>query len=187
MKLLKRHHPNQSSRSGSSCFRSPILPARSAGAMFMLCLANMALIFVTFREYGDMQAAQIANKVFYCNAALLLAAYIPKMYSFRRDARADLEADSSAQNNSTADSRSSLQPYSFLQGLWEISSRFCRGPLDQIDHGTGIRRHLAGFGIGAGFAAWRWKNAENVRRPCNEIRVCPLECGRCLQAHSKSS
>ena len=43
-------------------------------AMFM----NVALIFkFTFEKYGDMQAAaEIANKVFYCNAAPLLAAYI---------------------------------------------------------------------------------------------------------------
>ena len=40
-------------------------------AMFM----NVALIFkFTFEKYGDMQAAaEIANKVFYCNAAPLLA------------------------------------------------------------------------------------------------------------------
>ena len=42
-------------------------------AMFM----NVALIFqFTFEKYGDMQAAaDIANKVFYCNAAPMLAAY----------------------------------------------------------------------------------------------------------------
>lgn len=43
-------------------------------AMFM----NVALIFkFTFEKYGDMQAAaEIANKVFYCNAAPMLAAYL---------------------------------------------------------------------------------------------------------------
>ena len=42
-------------------------------AMFM----NVALIFkFTFEKYGDMQAAaEIANKVFYCNAAPLLPAH----------------------------------------------------------------------------------------------------------------
>ena len=42
-------------------------------AMFM----NVALIFkFTFEKYGDMQAAaEIANKVFYCNAVPMLAAY----------------------------------------------------------------------------------------------------------------
>lgn len=43
-------------------------------AMFM----NVALIFkFTFEKYGDMQeAAEITNKVFYCNAAPMLAAYL---------------------------------------------------------------------------------------------------------------
>ena len=39
-----------------------------------LQLMNVALIFkLTFEKYSDMQAAEIAKKVFYCNAALMLA------------------------------------------------------------------------------------------------------------------
>ena len=39
--------------------------------------AKRRIFKFTFEKYGDMQAAaEIANKVFYCNAAPLLAAYI---------------------------------------------------------------------------------------------------------------
>ena len=135
-------------------------------AMFM----NVALIFkFTFEKYGDMQAAaEIANKVFYCNAAPLLAAYIlcdvllsvvmlvmiwKRMLPLKNTAQRILA--------------SFCNPI-VLRGLWEISSRFCRG--------RWIRSITARNPPDTcWFWYWGWcccrrrKNAENVRRQCNEI------------------
>ena len=113
-------------------------------AMFM----NVALIFkFTFEKYGDMQAAaEIANKVFYCNAAPLLAAYI------LCDARYDLEKDAPAEKHSTADIGILLQPHRFYGDCGKsLHASAVAAGSDRSRHG--IRRTPAGFGIGAGFAA----------------------------------
>ena len=91
---------------------------------------NMALIFkFTFEKYGDMQtAAEIANKVFYCNArAAAGIVYSLRCSAFRRDDRYDLEKDAFSEKHSTSDTRIFLQPHRFYGNRGEISSRFCRG------------------------------------------------------------
>ena len=74
------------------------------------------------------------------------------LIALRRDARADLEADSSAQNNGTARTRILLQPHRFYgnRGKSLHASAVAAGS-DRSRHG--IRRAPAGSGAGAGFAA----------------------------------
>ena len=109
-------------------------------AMFM----NVALIFkFTFEKYGDMQAAaEIANKVFYCNAAPLLAAYIlcdvllsvvmlvmiwKRMLPLKTTAQRILA--------------SFCNPIVFT-GIVGNLFKLLPWPLDQIDHGTESAGHL---------------------------------------------
>lgn len=109
-------------------------------AMFM----NVALIFkFTFEKYGDMQAAaEIANKVFYCNAAPLLAAYIlcdvllsvvmlvmiwKRMLPLKNTAQRILA--------------SFCNPIVFT-GIVGNLFTLLPWPLDQIDHGTESAGHL---------------------------------------------
>ena len=109
-------------------------------AMFM----NVALIFkFTFEKYGDMQAAaEIANKVFYCNAAPLLAAYIlcdvllsvvmlvmiwKRMLPLKNTAQRILA--------------SFCTPIVFT-GIVGNLFALLPWPLDQIDHGTESAGHL---------------------------------------------
>ena len=135
-------------------------------AMFM----NVALIFkFTFEKYGDMQAAaEIANKVFYCNAAPLLAAYIlcdvllsvvmlvmiwKRMLPLKNTAQRILA--------------SFCNPIVFT-GIVGNLFTLLPWPLDQIDHGTESAGHLLVLVLGW-FCCEKWRNAENVRRQCNEI------------------
>ena len=124
-------------------------------AMFM----NVALIFkFTFEKYGDMQAAaEIANKVFYCNAAPLLAAYIlcdvllsvvmlvmiwKRMLPLKK--------------HSTADIGILLQPHRFYGDCGKsLHASAVAAGSDRSRHG--IRRTPAGFDIGAGVAAGEGK------------------------------
>ena len=109
-------------------------------AMFM----NVALIFkFTFVQYGDMRAAaEIANKVFYCNAAPLLAAYIlcdvllsvvmlvmiwKRMLPLKTTAQRILA--------------SFCNPIVFT-GIVGNLFTLLPWPLDQIDHGTESAGHL---------------------------------------------
>lgn len=124
-------------------------------AMFM----NVALIFkFTFEKYGDMQAAaEIANKVFYCNAAPLLAAYIlcdvllsvvmlvmiwKRMLPLKNTAQRILA--------------SFCNPHRFYGDCGKsLHASAVAAGSDRSRHG--IRRTPAGFGIGAGVAAGEGK------------------------------
>ena len=77
-KLLRQHCTEPKQQKWVKVFRVAYLTGTVCWgyvhAMFMI----VALIFkFTFEKYGDIQAAAaIANKVFYCNAAPMLAAYL---------------------------------------------------------------------------------------------------------------
>ena len=77
-RLLKRHlsHPNQ--QPWVKAFRVAYLTGTVCWGYVHAMFMNVALIFkFTFEKYGDVQAAaEIANKVFYCNAVPMLAAYL---------------------------------------------------------------------------------------------------------------
>ena len=77
-KLLKRHLTQPKQQKWVKLFQIAYLTGTVCWGYVHAMFTNMALIFkFTFEKYGDMQAAaEIANKVFYCNAAPLLAAYI---------------------------------------------------------------------------------------------------------------
>ena len=115
-------------------------------AMFM----NVALIFkFTFEKYGDMQAAaEIANKVFYCNAAPLIAAYIlcdvllsvviivmiwKKMIPLKTTVQRVLA--------------SFCNPIAFA-GIVGNLFTLLPWPLNQIDHGTESAGHLLVLALG---------------------------------------
>lgn len=105
---------------------------------------NIALIFkFTFEKYGDMQAAaDIANKVFYCNAVPLLASYLicdvllsvvmvvmiwKKMLPLKTTAQRILA--------------SFCNPIAFA-GIVGNLFTLLPWPLNQIDHGTESSGHL---------------------------------------------
>ena len=77
-KLLKRHLTQPKQQKWVKLFQIAYLTGTVCWGYVHAMFTNMALIFkFTFEKYGDMQAAaEIANKVFYCNAAPLLASYI---------------------------------------------------------------------------------------------------------------
>ena len=115
-------------------------------AMFM----NVALIFkFTFEKYGDMQAAaEIANKVFYCNAVPMLAAYFlcdvlltvvmlvliwKRMLPLKNTAQRILA--------------SFYNPIAFA-GIVGNLLTLLPWPLDQLDHGTESAGHLLVLTLG---------------------------------------
>lgn len=122
-------------------------------AMFM----NVALIFkFTFEKYGDMQAAaEIANKVFYCNAAPLLAAYILCDVLLSVVMLVMIWKRMLPLKN-TADIGILLQPHRFYGDCGKsLHASAVAAGSDRSRHG--IRRTPAGFGIGAGVAAGEGK------------------------------
>ena len=109
-------------------------------AMFM----NVALIFkFTFEKYGDMQAAaEIANKVFYCNAAPMLAAYLLcdvllSVVMLVLIWKGLLPLKTTAQRILA----SLCNPITFA-GIVGNLFTLLPWPLDQIDHGTESAGHL---------------------------------------------
>lgn len=123
-------------------------------AMFM----NVALIFkFTFEKYGDMQAAaEIANKVFYCNAAPLLAAYIlcdvllsVVMLVMIWKRMLPLKTQHSGYWHPSA------TPSFYGDCGKSLHASAVAAGSDRSRHG--IRRTPAGFGIGAGVAAGEGK------------------------------
>lgn len=123
-------------------------------AMFM----NVALIFkFTFEKYGDMQAAaEIANKVFYCNAAPLLAAYIlcdvllsVVMLVMIWKRMLPLKTQHSGYWHPSA------TPSFYGDCGKSLHASAVAAGSDRSRHG--IRRTPAGFGIGAGFASGEGK------------------------------
>lgn len=77
-KLLKRHCAEPRQQKWVKMFQIAYLTGTVCWGYVHAMFMDVALIFkFTFEKYGDMQAAaETANKVFYCNAAPLLAAYI---------------------------------------------------------------------------------------------------------------
>ena len=77
-KLLKLHVRNPKDQKWVKGFRAAYLTGTVCWGYVHAMFMNIALIFkFTFEKYGDMQtAADIANKVFYCNFAPMLTAFI---------------------------------------------------------------------------------------------------------------
>ena len=69
-KLLKMHLTQPKQQKWVKLFQIAYLTGT-------VCWGYVLIFKFTFEKYGDMQAAaEIANRVFYCNAAPLLASYI---------------------------------------------------------------------------------------------------------------
>lgn len=77
-KLLKIHITEPKQQKWVKAFQAAYLTGTVCWGYVHATFMNVALIFkFTFEKYGDMQAAaEIADKVFYCNAAPMLAAYL---------------------------------------------------------------------------------------------------------------
>ena len=143
-KLLKRHLTQPKQQKWVKLFQIAYLTGTVCWGYVHAMFTNMALIFkFTFEKYGDMQAAaEIANKVFYCNAAPLLASYIlcdvllsvvmivmiwKKMLSLKNTAHRILA--------------SFCNPIVFT-GIVGNLFTLLPWPLNQIDHGTESAGHL---------------------------------------------
>ncbi len=143
-KLLKQHCTEPGQRKWVVMFRIAYLTGTVCWGYVHAMFMNVALIFkFTFEKYGDVQAAaDIANKVFYCNAAPLLASYLicdvlisvvmvvmiwKKMLPLRTTAQRILA--------------SFCNPIAFA-GIVGNLFTLLPWPLNQIDHGTESAGHL---------------------------------------------
>ena len=143
-KLLKQHCTEPGQRKWVGMFRVAYLTGTVCWGYVHAMFMNVALIFkFTFEKYGDVQAAaDIANKVFYCNAAPLLASYLicdvlvsvvmvvmiwKKMLPLRTTAQRILA--------------SFCNPIAFA-GIVGNLFTLLPWPLNQIDHGTESAGHL---------------------------------------------
>ena len=143
-KLLKQRLTQPKQQKWVKLFQIAYLTGTVCWGYVHAVFMNVALIFkFTFEKYGDMQAAaEIANKVFYCNAAPLLAAYIlcdvllsvvmlvmiwKRMLPLKNTAQRILA--------------SFCNPIVFT-GIVGNLFTLLPWPLDQIDHGTESAGHL---------------------------------------------
>ena len=149
-KLLKRHLTQPKQQKWVRMFQLAYLTGTVCWGYVHAMFMNVALIFkFTFEKYGDMQAAaEIANKVFYCNAAPLIAAYIlcdvllsvviivmiwKKMIPLKTTVQRVLA--------------SFCNPIAFA-GIVGNLFTLLPWPLNQIDHGTESAGHLLVLALG---------------------------------------
>ena len=149
-KLLKLHLTQQKQQKWVRMFQLAYLTGTVCWGYVHAMFMNVALIFkFTFEKYGDMQAAaEIANKVFYCNAAPLIAAYIlcdvllsvviivmiwKKMIPLKTTVQRVLA--------------SFCNPIAFA-GIVGNLFTLLPWPLNQIDHGTESAGHLLVLALG---------------------------------------
>jgi len=114
-KLLKRHLTQPKRQKWVKLFQIAYLTGTVCWGYVHAMFTNMALIFkFTFEKYGDMQAAaEIANKVFYCNAAPLLASYILCDVLLSVVMIVMIWKKMLSEKHSTSDTRILLQPHRF--------------------------------------------------------------------------
>ena len=141
-KLLKRHLSQPKQRKWVKMFQAAYLTGTVCWGYVHAMFMNVALIFkFTFVQYGDMRAAaEIANKVFYCNAAPLLASYIlcDVLLSIVM-----LPLKSTGQRILA----SLCNPIAFA-GIVGNLFTLLPWPLNQIDHGTESAGHLLVLALG---------------------------------------
>ena len=149
-KLLKRHCAQPKQRKWVKLFQIAYLTGTVCWGYVHAMFMNVALIFkFTFEKYGDMQAAaEIANKVFYCNAAPLLAAYILcdvllSVVMIVMIWKKMLPLKTTAQRISA----SLCNPIAFA-GIVGNLFTLLPWPLNQIDHGTESFGHLLALALG---------------------------------------
>lgn len=143
-KLLKKHCTEPKQQKWVKAFQVAYITGSVCWGYVHAMFMNIALIFkFTFEKYGDMQAAaDIANKVFYCNAVPLLASYLicdvllsvvmvvmiwKKMLPLKTTAQRILA--------------SFCNPIAFA-GIVGNLFTLLPWPLNQIDHGTESSGHL---------------------------------------------
>jgi len=143
-KLLKRHLTQPKQQKWVKMFQIAYLTGTVCWGYVHAMFMNVALIFkFTFEKYGDMQAAaEIANKVFYCNAAPMLAAYLLcdvllSVVMLVLIWKGLLPLKTTAQRILA----SLCNPIAFA-GIVGNLFTLLPWPLDQIDHGTESAGHL---------------------------------------------
>ena len=149
-KLLKIHITEPKQQKWVKAFQAAYLTGTVCWGYVHAMFMNVALIFkFTFEKYGDMQAAaEIADKVFYCNAAPMLAAYLlcdvlltavmlvliwKRMLPLKSTARRILA--------------SLCNPIAFA-GIVGNLFTLLPWPLNQLDHGTESAGHLLVLALG---------------------------------------
>ena len=149
-KLLKRHLSQPKQRKWVKMFQAAYLTGTVCWGYVHAMFMNVALIFkFTFVQYDDMRAAaEIANKVFYCNAAPLLASYILcdallSIVMLVLIWKRILPLKSTGQRILA----SLCNPIAFA-GIVGNLFTLLPWPLDQIDHGTESTGHLLVLALG---------------------------------------
>ena len=170
-KLLKRHCAGPKQQPWVKAFQVAYLTGTVCWGYVHAMFMNVALIFkFTFEKYGDMQAAaEIANKVFYCNVAPLLAAYLlcdvllsvvmlvliwKRMLPLKTTAQRVLA--------------SLCNPIAFA-GIVGNLFTLLPWPLDQIDHGTESAGHLLVLLLGLILLREMEKSGECCGSECRKV------------------
>ncbi len=161
-KLLRQHCTAPRQQKWVKAFRVAYITGTVCWGYVHAMFMNVALIFkFTFEKYGDMQAAaEIANKVFYCNAAPMLAAYIlcdvllavvmlaliwKRMLPLKTTAQRILA--------------SLCNPIAFA-GIVGNLFTLLPWPINQLDHGTESAGHLLVLALGLVLLREMEKNGE---------------------------
>ena len=126
--------------------------------MFM----NVALVFkFTFEKYGDVRAAaDIANRVFYCNAAPMLAAYLLCDVLLTAVMLVLIWKRMLPLKNTWQRILASFCNPMFFAGIVGNLFALLPWPLDQLDHGTESAGHLLVLGLGLVLLREMKKNGE---------------------------
>ena len=149
-KLLKLHLSQPKQQTWVKMFQIAYLTGTVCWGYVHAMFMNVALIFkFTFEKYGDVQAAaEIANKVVYCNAVPMLAAYflcdvllsaVMLVLIWKRM----LPLKTTAQRILA----SLCNPIAFA-GIVGNLFTLLPWPLDQLDHGTESAGHLLVLALG---------------------------------------
>lgn len=169
-KLLKIHITEPKQQKWVKAFQAAYLTGTVCWGYVHAMFMNVALIFkFTFETYGDMQAAaEIANKVFYCNAAPMLAAYILcdvllSVVMLVLIWKGLLPLKTTAQRILA----SLCNPIAFA-GIVGNLFTLLPWPLDQIDHGTESAGHLLVLVLGLVLLREMEKSGEYCDRECGK-------------------
>ena len=149
-KLLRQHCTEAKQRKWVKAFQIAYLTGTVCWGYVHAMFMNVALIFkFTFEKYGDIQAAaEIANKVFYCNAVPMLAAYLLcdvllSVVMIVMIWKRMLPLKSTAQRVLA----SLCNPIAFA-GIVGNLFTLLPWPIDQLDHGTESAGHLLVLALG---------------------------------------
>ena len=149
-KLLKQHCAEPKQHKWVKAFQAAYLTGAVCWGYVHAMFVSVALIFkFTFEKYGDIQAAaDIANKVFYCNAAPMLAAYLLCDVLLTVVMLALIWKGLLPLHNTAQRILASICNPIVFAGIVGNLLTLLPWPLNQLDHGTESAGHLLVLALG---------------------------------------